>query len=102
MRLRNKEFLRHFSQKSLFYSSFHGSLLLLGSPLQGPPYGASYGALPEGLFSAQSTWLLAPGSGWLRLGLGSAGLASASAFGWLLLGFRLDFGLGFGWILASA
>ena len=30
--------------------------------------------------------------------LGLAGLG----FGWLLLGFRLDFGLDFGWILASA
>ena len=40
-------------------------------------------------------WLQAPGSR-LRLGFG---LASASALGWLLLGFRLDFGLDFGWIL---
>ena len=43
-------------------------------------------------YSSSPSW----GVPWL--GSGSARLALLSAFGWLLSGLRLDFGLDFGWI----
>ena len=76
-----------FSEKSLFHGhSLSWGVPLRGPPLRGPPYKAPVGGLlARCVVSTGGLIPCAPADlpSWARLGLG---------FGWLLLGFRLDFG----------
>ena len=83
----SKEFVREIFKKSWFYELFFFSLW---GPLQGPPSGPPPPA--QGPADQAAPWPRSPGVGWLDFGWLVAG---CSFYGWILVGFRADFG----WIL---